>query len=140
MKEGSLTGDPLYTWGMGFGDRFRKKGPAKRGNELKQLAAWAEGRKGLEGYIEPQTATNPTTLLLVDRDGEFKRGAVNDPSEAGRFCNRNGIPVYDAAIMGYPDRMKGRPRREEAEIKGDIDAAVAELEKMLEQTPDEGDR
>lgn len=120
---------------MGFSDRIRRFF-AKRGNpELSKLEQWAHGRRGLEGYIEPRTATNPTTLLLVDREGEYKRAPVREPEEAAGFCNRLGIPVYNAAVIGYPDRMKGRPRREEVEIRGDIDAEVAALEKLLNETP-----
>jgi hypothetical protein len=104
------------------------------------LAEWMDARRGLEGYIEPRTATNPTTLLMVDREGSYARAAVTEPEEAASFCKAMGVPVYDAAVLGYPDRMKGRPRREEAEIRGDIDAEVAALEKLLEQTPTDEDR
>ena len=122
---------------MGFSDRLRGFFN-KRGNpKLVELAEWAEGRKGLEGFIEPRTTTNPATLLLVDREGNHSRAPLREPEEGGQFCRTLGIPVYDAAVMGYPDRMKGRPRREEVEIIGDIDATVAELEKLLEQTPTE---
>lgn len=122
---------------MGLSDRIRRFF-AKKGNpELAQLEQWVAGRRGLEGYIEPRTTTHPTTLLMVDRDGEHLRAPVREPEEAAAFCNRLGIPVYDAAVIGYPDRMKGRPRREEVEIRGDIDAEVAALEKLLNETPTE---
>lgn len=122
---------------MGFSDRIRRFF-AKKGNpELAQLEQWVSGRRGLEGYIEPRTTTHPTTLLMVDRDGEHLRAPVREPEEAAAFCNRLGIPVYNAAVIGYPDRMKGRPRREEVEIRGDIDAEVAALEKLLNETPTE---
>lgn len=121
---------------MGFSDRIRGFFAKRSNAELTELETWAAGRRGLEGYIEPQTATHPTTLLMVDRDGEYRRVPVKDPHAAARWCNQAGFPVYDAAVMGYPDRMKGRPRREEVEIRGDIDAEVAALEKLLEQTPD----
>lgn len=122
---------------MAFSDRIRRFF-AKRGNpELDKLEQWLQGRRGLEGFIEPKTATHPTTLLMVDREGEHLRTPVREAEEAVSFCQRLGIPVYDAAVMGYPDRMKGRPRREEVEIRGDIDAEVAALEKLLDETPSE---
>ncbi|MFP5299292.1 MAG: oxidoreductase, partial [Actinomycetota bacterium] len=105
---------------MGFSDRIRRFFSKRANPELSKLEQWVQGRRGLEGYIEPRTATNPTTLLMVDRDGDYLRAPVREPEEAIGFCNALGIPVYDAAVMGYPDRMKGRPRREEVEIRGDI--------------------
>jgi hypothetical protein len=125
---------------MGFSDRLRGFFSKRSNPELAKLAEWAANRKGLEGFIEPKTATQPTTLLLVDRDGSYSRSPVREPDEGAAFCRRLGIPVYDAGVMGYPDRMKGRPRREEAEIIGDVDATFAELEKLLNETPTEDDR
>lgn len=125
---------------MGFSDRIRGFFSKRNNPDLVKLAGWMGERKGLEGYIEPRTATNPTTLLMVDREGAYARAAVGEPEEAAAFCKAMGVPVYDAAVLGYPDRMKGRPRREEAEIRGDIDAEVAALEKLLEQTPTDDDR
>jgi hypothetical protein len=124
---------------MGFSDRFRGFFSRRSNPELSRLEQWTHERKGLEGFIEPRTATQPTTLLMVDRDGDHVRCPVRDPNEAAAFCRRLGIPVYDAQVLGYPDRMKGRPRREEADLRGDLDATFAELEKMLEETPSEDD-
>jgi hypothetical protein len=125
---------------MGFSDRLRRFFAKRNNPDLVKLQAWADGRVGLEGFIEPRTATNPVTLLLVDRAGDFARAKLNEPEEGAAFCSAIGIPVYDAAVLGYPDRMKGRPRREEAEIIGDVDATFAELEKLLEETPTDDDR
>lgn len=125
---------------MGFSDRLRGFFSKRNNPELVKLGEWAQGRRGLEGFIEPRTATNPLTLLLVDRDGKYSRAAVTEAEEGARFCRDLGIPIYDAQVMGYPDRMEGRPRREEAEIIGDVDATFAELEKMLHDTPTEDDR
>lgn len=125
---------------MGFSDRLRGFFSKRNNPELTKLEGWMQGRKGLEGFIEPRTATQPTTLLLVDRDGKYARASITEPEEGAAFCQRHGLPVYDAAVMGYPDRMEGRPRREEAEIIGDVDATFAELEKMLEETPSDDDR
>lgn len=132
-KRGFLCGSPSYYVGVGFSDRLRNFF-SKRGNpKLAELAAWMEGRRGLEGFLEPQTATNPATLLIVDREGDYRRAPIKDAEEGAAFCRQLGVPVYDAQVLGYPDRMKGRPRREEADIRGDVDAAFAEIEKHLRE-------
>ncbi|MDQ3877935.1 MAG: oxidoreductase [Actinomycetota bacterium] len=125
---------------MGLGDRIRGFFSKKSNPELRGLAVFAAERKGVEGYVEPQTATSPTTLLLVDRDGDHQRGAVKDPRDAIEFCERLAIPVYDAAVMGYPRRMRDFDRRKNAP-SADVDAQIAELEKSLAESdpnvPDE---
>jgi hypothetical protein len=116
---------------MGLGDRIRGFF-SKRGNPaLGELEVWAEGRKGIEGYIEPKTATSPTTLLLVDRTGDHLRGPVRDPLDAAAFCEKIGVPVYDAQVMGYPQRMKDFEKRRRSSISDDIDKDIEELERRL---------
>ncbi|MGH7424618.1 MAG: hypothetical protein ACREJP_00435, partial [Candidatus Methylomirabilales bacterium] len=86
-----------------------------RRDDLKKLGDFAATHEGVEGYLEPQTATLPQSLLLVARDGEWARVPVKDRARAAGFCKKLGIPFYDAAIVGYPDRMrgvKGRPAPE----------------------------
>lgn len=126
---------------MGLGDRIRAFFSKKNNPGLRNLAVFAAERKGVEGYVEPQTATNPTTLLLVDRDGDHERAAVRDPRDAVEFCERLSIPVYDAAVMGYPKRMREFDRRRRTQPPPDVDAQIAELEKSLSETdpnvPDE---
>ncbi|MEA2433707.1 MAG: hypothetical protein QOG54_1164 [Actinomycetota bacterium] len=119
---------------MGLGDRIRGFF-SKRGNPaLEELEAWAADRKGIEGYIEPQTATSPTTLLLVDRSGEHIRGPVKDPRDAAAFCERIGVPVYDAQVMGYPQRMKDFEKRRRTINSDDLDKDIEELEKRLTES------
>ena len=116
---------------MSLGDRIRGFFSKRSNPELERLQTFASAHKGIEGYIEPRTATSPTTLLLVDRDGEFVRGAVREPEDAVAFCNRLEIPVYDAQVIGYPDRMKRR-RRGDAD---DVDRRIAEIERLLDEEP-----
>lgn len=126
---------------MGLGDRIRGFFSKKNNPELRALAVFAAEREGIEGFVEPRTPTSPTTLLLVDRDGDHQRGAVNDPRDAIEFCERLGIPVYDAAVMGYPRRMRDFERRRRSTAQTEIDAEIAELEKSLTESdpnvPDE---
>ncbi|MGI8709053.1 MAG: hypothetical protein ACR2LG_12795 [Actinomycetota bacterium] len=90
---------------MSFGDWLRNFFSQKRNPQLEALESFARDRKGVEGYIEPRTATQPTTLLLVDRVGDSARAPVREPQDGAAFCERLGIPVYDAQVIGYPQRM-----------------------------------
>ena len=107
---------------------FRRRSPALDG-----LSTFVEQRKGVEGYIEPQTATQPVTLLLVDRDGDSARAAVRDGREAASFCERSGIPVYDASVVGYPQRMVDFERRGGTAPDDDLDEEIADLERRLSE-------
>ena len=111
---------------MSLGDRIRAFFAKKNNPGLKQLEVFAEERKGVEGYIEPRTTTSPTTLLLVDRDGDHLRAPVREPDDAVAFCEGRGIPVYDAQVIGYPDRMRRRRASDEQ-----LDKEIADLERRL---------
>ena len=89
----------------------------------------------MEGYIEPRTTTNPTTLLLVDRDGDHARAPVRDPQQGRKFCERHGIPVYDAQVIGYPKRMRDFERRRGRGPDADLDKEIADLERRLREAP-----
>ena len=120
---------------MSFGDRFRSFFSRRNNPDLQHLELFAHNHKGVEGFVEPETATNPTTLLLVDRVGEHVRGAVRDPRDAWAFCDRLGIPVYDAAVIGYPQRLKDFDRGK----GGDPDALEAEIADLEERLGSPGD-
>ncbi len=125
---------------MGFADKFRKRFGGRKSSALKGLETFAAERKGVEGFIEPRTATNPVTLLLVDRVGDHVRAAVRDEREAARFCDRFRIPVYDAALVGYPKRMRDfeMGRRSDSDY---LDEQFRDLERRFQDsdsnTPDE---
>ena len=114
-----------------FGDRIRGFFSKRANPGLDQLEVFATERKGVEGFIEPRTATSPTTLLLVDRDGDHLRAPVKEPEDAVAFCTRLSIPVYDAQVIGYPRRMKEFDKRRKAGEAASIDDDIAELEKRL---------
>ena len=115
---------------MSFGDRIRDFFSRRSNPDLQHLELFIQNHKGVEGFVEPQTATNPTTLLLVDRVGEHVRGAVRDPRDAWAFCERLGVPVYDAAVIGYPQRMKDFDRGKSGDPDA-LEAEIAELEQRL---------
>ncbi len=116
-----------------FGDRIRGFFSKRSNPALGELEAFAQERKGVEGYIEPRTATNPTTLLLVDRDGDHLRAPVREPQDAAAFCSKLSIPVYDAQVIGYPKRMKDFDKRRRAGEASSLDADIAELERRLSE-------
>lgn len=116
-----------------FGDRIRAFFSKRSNPALGQLEVFAAERKGVEGYIEPRTATNPTTLLLVDRDGDHLRAPVKEPEDAAAFCARLSIPVYDAQVIGYPKRMKDFDRRRRTGEAASLDADIEDLERRLVQ-------
>lgn len=108
---------------MSFVDRIRAwfKGETKRPQSApnrhrpsrgasKELEEFVTSRGGVEGYIEPKTAIYSTTLLLVAADGEYLRRPVQNRTEAKRLCDRHEVPLYDAAIVGYPKRMRDYDR------------------------------
>ena len=74
--------------------------------DLDHLATWAGSRRGVEGFVEPETSTTTTTLVLVAGDGEWTRRRVDSPKAAFAFGSKTGIPVYDVAAVGYPTRMR----------------------------------
>lgn len=65
-----------------------------------------ESRRGVEAYVEPVTMATETTVVLVAHDGEWTRRRVETPAEARELAAKWQIPIYDAAIVGYPPRMR----------------------------------
>ena len=124
--------DRIRAFLSGLGAAGRKGSPA-----LVELERFAQGRKGLEGFIEPETATSPTTLLLVDRHGEHLRAPVRAPRDAVAFGDRLGIPIYDAAVIGYPKRMRDFERSRPVPMTDSLEDDFAELERRLaDEDPD----
>jgi len=89
---------------MAIFDKFKR-------TDLRVLQEFADTHEGVEGYLEPQTATKSQSLLLVDRQGKWARAAVADRGQAAAFCKKLGIPHYDAGVVGYPKslNLKGAP-------------------------------
>lgn len=112
-------------------------GRFKKG-QLKKLEDFAAKHDGVEAYLEPRTATYDESLLLVARGGEWARSPVADRGQAASFCKKLGIPFYDAAIVGYPDRMrgsKGKPAPE-APTAAELDAWFSSPEQGAEGSSD----
>lgn len=108
---------------VSFADRIRAwfKGETKRDApspstakasrvSTKDLEEFIRTREGVEAYLEPKTAIYSTTLLLVAGDGEYLRRPIRDRDHAGELCAKHGVPLYDAARVGYPRRMRDYDR------------------------------
>ena len=96
---------------MGLRDRLsRKDRPGTTRSavnaDLDHLQAFAAARRGVEGFVEPETLNTTTTLVLVAGDGEWTRRRVASREAAFDFGRRTGLPVYDVAATGYPQRMR----------------------------------
>lgn len=84
----------------------RKRKPGPRRGPLKQLEDFVTSHPGAEAYLEPQTATMPQSILLVSTDGAWTRLVVPDRDACSSFCRKIGVPVYDAAVVGYPHKHR----------------------------------
>ncbi|SDU96017.1 hypothetical protein SAMN04488544_2609 [Microlunatus sagamiharensis] len=98
---------------MGWFSRARGKGRRSGGASGKvdeatttHLTTFARSRRGVEAFVEPQTSVTRPTLLLVAYDGEWTRRVVPSPQWAHAFAESLQIPGYDAAVVGYPQRMR----------------------------------
>jgi hypothetical protein len=121
---------------MGFLDRLRGRGRRKDVRNSKggfttvrtseaadraHLEEFVRSRRGVEGFVEPRTAVSDVTMLLVAHDGEWTRRRVPSVDWAHGFANSHGIPSYDAAVVGYPDRMRAFNRRQKPGRPGQAD-------------------
>jgi len=66
---------------------------------------------GVEGFVEPRTTVSDVTILLVAHDGAWTRRRVPSVPWAHWFANEHAVPSYDAAVVGYPERMREYNRR-----------------------------
>jgi hypothetical protein len=105
---------------MGLFDRLRGRGRRhgagrdRRGTldrasgsaDLAHLERFVATRRGVEGYVEPRTAVTETTIMLVAADGEWTRRRIDGPEVARRLSRDLAVPVYDAQVTGYPQRVR----------------------------------
>ena len=75
------------------------------------LLEFTSTHRGVEGFVEPRTAVSDVTMILVAHDGEWTRRRVPSVEWAHRFANDQAVPSYDAAVVGYPARMREYNRR-----------------------------
>lgn len=104
---------------MGLLGRLRKGRPGTlrgvEGGDETHLRAWAGAHDGVEAFVEPRTTVTDTTMLLVARDGEWTRRRIAGPDGARKLARALKIPVYDAGLVGYPQRMRDHDARQKVE-------------------------
>jgi hypothetical protein len=104
---------------VGVFDRLRRRRPgagprAANDSDTAHLREWAATRRGVEAFVEPRTAVTATTVVLVAHDGEWTRRRVDGPDGARKLGQKLRIPVYDVALVGYPQRMRDYDARQKA--------------------------
>jgi hypothetical protein len=82
--------------------------------DTRHLAEFVSTREGVEAFLEPRTTVTQTTVVLVARTGEWTRRRVEGPQEAQAFARKHAIPLYDVAVVGYPQRMRDWTARRKA--------------------------
>ncbi len=98
---------------------FRRTRPGRRREadsaDEAHLVDFARSHTGVEAFVEPPTAVTTTTVVLVAGTGQWTRRRVADAATAHALANRLGVPSYDAAVVGYPQRMRDWNSRAAAE-------------------------
>ncbi|MEV4754711.1 hypothetical protein AB0J86_06305 [Micromonospora sp. NPDC049559] len=74
--------------------------------DLAGLEAFIASRRGVELYLEPETTATDTTVVAIAHDGEWIRRRTGSPQVAYRIATRRAVPLYEAARVGYPERMR----------------------------------
>jgi hypothetical protein len=87
--------------------------------DLTHLEQFVASRRGVEGYVEPRTTVTETTIVLVAADGEWTRRRIDRPEVARRLSRELAIPVYDAQVTGYPQRMRDWSARQKNNRTGE---------------------
>ncbi len=86
----------------------KRSGQLRRGDsdDVRHLREFATSRSGVEAFVEPPTAVTTTTVVFVANSGEWTRRRITDAAAAHSLANALGVPSYDAAVVGYPQRMR----------------------------------
>ena len=101
-----------------FGKRDRPGVPRSAVSEDRQhLEEFVRTHVGVEAFVEPRTTVTETTVVLVATSGEWTRRRVPSPKVCHEWANALGIPSYDAAVVGYPQRMRDWTSKKAAEQK-----------------------
>jgi hypothetical protein len=105
----------------GQGARGDRRGTLDRPSaraDLGHLEQFVATRRGVEGYVEPRTAVTESTIVLVAADGEWTRRRIDGPDTARKLSRELAIPVYDAQVTGYPQRMRDWTHRTKQQGRG----------------------
>lgn len=78
----------------------------RRAEVTEHFQEFVGSRTGVEAYLEPPTANDPTTMVLVAKTGEWTRRRVPNERAARDLARELSIPVYDVNLTGYPSSMR----------------------------------
>ena len=81
-------------------------GPVERRDEIVEFLNTHEG---VEAYVEPKTVMSPKSVVLVDGVGEWRRFELKEDAYLRRLAAERPLMIFDAALTGYPPRMRRRP-------------------------------
>ena len=81
-------------------------GPVERRDEI---VGFLDTHEGVEAYVEPKTVMSPKSVVLVDAVGEWRRFELKEDAHLRRLSGERVLPIFDAALTGYPPRMRRRP-------------------------------
>jgi hypothetical protein len=82
-------------------------GPVERRDEIVEFL---DTHEGVEAYVEPKTVMSPKSVVLIDGAGEWRRFELKEDAYLRRLSADRVLPIFDAALTGYPPRMRRRPR------------------------------
>ncbi|HZE39062.1 MAG TPA: oxidoreductase [Stackebrandtia sp.] len=94
---------------MSWFRRKKRSGASERDArryDTSHLEEFHANHHGVEAYVEPRTTVTETTVMFIAHDGEWTRRRVDGVEAAFRLGERLGIPVYEVAKVGYPQRMR----------------------------------
>jgi hypothetical protein len=74
--------------------------------DLTALTDFVTTHRGVEFYLEPETTATDTTVVAIAHDGEWIRRRAGSPRAAAKLAHRHAVPLYEAAKIGYPERMR----------------------------------
>jgi hypothetical protein len=81
-------------------------GPVERRDEIVEFL---DTHDGVEAYVEPKTVVSSKSVVLVDGAGEWRRFELKEDAYLRRLATERVLPIFDAALTGYPPRMRRRP-------------------------------
>jgi hypothetical protein len=101
-----------------FGRKKKNNGTLDRASDsadVRHLVEFIKSRTGVEAYVEPRTNVTETTVMLIAHDGEWTRRRVDGPAGAFALGRKHGIPVYEVAKTGYPQRKRDFDKKRKIE-------------------------
>lgn len=111
-----------YAWERRRDQLYRRvkavPGPEEHREEILRFI---ESRRGVEAYLEPRTVIHPLSVVLVAEDGEWVRHQLRDDAFIRELARVRKLRIYDAAKVGYPERMRRYRRDERPDTRGSSD-------------------